>query len=263
MQTKQDYNEILIFAITIIIVFLVVSALIIFILLFYQKKKMHYRQQLVDNEKEYADQLLMAKLEIQEQTFSSISDEIHDNVGQVLSLAKVQLNRIAESNILDMSLLTDARESITKAIIDLRDIAKSMSAEHIVQASMPEIIKKELERINRAGLMQATLRAEGTSESVVDDQKKVIIFRIIQEALQNILKHSQATSIDVLFYYEEKFVTISIKDNGVGFNKAIIEKKDGLGLQNILNRAILIGGKATIDSTPAEGTTITIISPYE
>ena len=90
---------------------------------------------------------------MQEQTFNTISSEIHDNVGQILSLAKVQLNIIDQSETLDKSLLADAKDSLSKAMTDLRDIAKSLNSERIQSSSLPEITEHELTRISRARLM--------------------------------------------------------------------------------------------------------------
>ncbi len=122
---------------------------------------------------------------MQEQTFNTISQEIHDNVGQILSLAKVQLNIIDQSEQLDRTLLADAKDSVSKAMTDLRDIAKSLNSERIQLSGLPEITAQELQRINRAGLILTSIKTEGKEQNM-QEQKKLIIFRIIQEALQNI-----------------------------------------------------------------------------
>jgi len=109
--------------------------------------------------------------------------------------------------------------------------------------------------------MLASLQIKG-EEHAMQEQKKLIIFRIIQEAFQNILKHSKAKNIDVIFQYEADKLKINIADDGTGFDKELIPGKDGLGLHNIMNRAALIGGNASINSIISIGTTITIIAPY-
>jgi signal transduction histidine kinase len=110
--------------------------------------------------------------------------------------------------------------------------------------------------------MISSLKTNGEVSSLLE-QKKLIIFRMIQESLQNAIKHSKAKNIDVCFDYKKDFLKIDITDNGTGFDKTLVEKRDGLGLQNIISRAALIGGEAIIDSVPGRGTVITIISPYE
>lgn len=145
---------------------------------------------------------------------------------------------------------------------DLRDIAKSLSTERIQAISLSEMTNHELQRINRSGLMVASLQSEGI-EQVINEQKKLILFRMVQESLHNILKHSNATNILVSVFFNTDNITIEIKDNGKGFEIGSLAKGEGLGLQNIVDRAVLIGGEAKISSCHGTGTTITIISPYE
>lgn len=199
---------------------------------------------------------------MQEQTFNTISQEIHDNVGQVLSLAKVQLNIMAQHKAFDEAMVNDVKDSVGKAMTDLRDIAKSLNTERVKLASLPEITSVELQRITRSGLMQTSLQTDGAEQNL-PEQKKLIIFRIIQEALHNILKHSAATNIEVSFYYDLSQLKVKIADNGTGFDMGLLSQKDGLGLKNMINRAALIGGKADIESIINNGTFITITCPYE
>jgi two-component system NarL family sensor kinase len=262
MPDKIYGEEVVMTVIIGVIVFLVVTSLMAFIILFYQKKRFQHQKQMAEKDKQYSEQLLRAQLEIQEQTFNAISSEVHDNVGQILSLAKVQLNIIDQGETLDKALLADAKESVGKALSDLRDIAKSLNSERIQQSGLYEVTEHELQRINRAGLMNTTLEKRGEAANI-EDHKKLIIFRMIQESLHNIIKHSGATFITVNFEYKKEQLIISIADNGKGFDKSLLFHKDGLGLQNIFNRALLIGGHAMIDSTPGEGTIIIITSPYE
>ena len=258
---RDKYEEVIIVIIAGTIIFLVLSAILVFILLFYQKKKFQHREQLVDMEKKFSEELLKSQLEMQEQTFNTISQEIHDNVGQILSLAKVQLNIIGQNNTLDKTLLSEAKESVSKALNDLRDIAKSLNTDRLKLLSLKEIIEKELQRINNSGVIKTCIQIEG-KEQQIQENKKLIIFRMLQEALQNVLKHSKAKSIDVHFNYQPDHLIIKMTDNGNGFDKTFINKNEGLGLRNIINRALLIGGKANIHSVINEGTSITITSPY-
>jgi len=239
----------------------VVAIGVISLFIIYRNKQLQAIRETDKLKTTFTQQLLQSQLEMQEQTFNTISREIHDNVGQVLSLAKVQLNIIDQSESFDKALVTDAKESVSKAMTDLRDIAKSLNSERIQLSSLPEITEHELQRINRSGIMLTSINVEGQEQNM-QEQKKLIIFRIIQEALHNILKHSQAKNIDVKFYYETDKLKIDITDNGIGFDKELITKKDGLGLQNIVSRAALIGGEAHINSVINQGTVITIIAPY-
>ena len=256
----ENYQVVTGFVIAIIV--LLLAGFFIMILVTYSNnRKKKFIQEKQTMEATFNEQLLKSQLEMQEQTFNTISREIHDNVGQILSLAKVQLNIIEQSDSIDKSLLTDAKESVSKAMTDLRDIAKSLNSERLQLSSLPEITAHELQRINRSGIMLTSFNIEG-QEQVIAEQKKLIIFRIIQEAFHNILKHSEAKNIEVIFHYDKDKLKIDITDDGKGFDKDLLTIKDGLGLQNIINRAALIGGEAHINSIIKEGTNITIISPY-
>ena len=240
----------------------VVAVGIISLFLNYRNKRVQAIQEKEKMQAAFNQQLLQSQLEMQEHTSNIISAEIHDNVGQILSLAKVQLNIIDQGETLDRSLLADAKESVSKAMTDLRDIAKSLNSEQIKLSSLQEITELELHRINRLGLMATSLKTNGETKNL-QEQKKLIIFRIIQESLQNIIKHSGAKKIEIWFHYEKDNLKIEVVDNGKGFDKTLLERKEGLGLQNIMSRALVIGGKANINSVPGQGTVITIISPYE
>ncbi len=251
----------IILVITFAIVFFSLATFITLFVVIYQRRQLKFKKTTEELRVAFQQTLLQSQLEMQEQTFNTISREIHDNVGQILSLAKVQLNIIDQSESFDKTLLTDAKESVSKAMTDLRDIAKSLNSERIRVSSLPEITEHELQRINRSGIMLTSIIVEG-QEQYIQEDKKLIIFRIIQEALHNILKHSKAKNIDIIFCYEPEKLKIDIKDNGIGFDKGLLTKKDGLGLHNIISRAALIGGEAVINSVAGRGTVITINSAY-
>lgn len=240
---------------------LLLVSFLLFILLWQRKKSNFYIREREKMKAVFNDQLLQSRLEMQEQTLNVISQEIHDNVGQILSLAKVQLNIMEHSGRFDSALLADVKESVGKVMTDLRDIAKSLNSDRIQLLNLPEMLTHELSRISRSGLMLTRMEVKGT-EHAIQNQKKLILFRIIQEALQNILKHAKAGHIGLDFNYHEDYVEIRIADDGQGFQQDVPNRKEGLGLQNISSRATLIGGKAQIESIINEGTTITITAPY-
>src|SRR5690242_20480146 len=241
--------------------FSVIAVGVISLFMVYRNRQLQSIREKEKMQSDFNQQLLQSQLEMQEQTFNHISSEIHDNVGQILSLAKVQLNIICEQDKLDKEILTEAKESVTKAMTDLRDIAKSLNSDRVQSMPLTEITKHELRRISRSGIIETSFTTTGAGKAL-SEQKKVIIFRIIQEAIQNILKHARAKNIDVIFSYEPDHLKIDITDNGRGFSKEILAAKDGLGLKNIMNRASLIGGHAVVESVENKGTSITIITPY-
>jgi two-component system NarL family sensor kinase len=237
-------------------------AVVALLTIFQKKSQLNQKEKEILKET-YEKTILQAQLEIQEQTFSVISGEIHDNVGQILSLAKVQINIMKESNDLNKAMLDQVKDNIGKAMTDLRDIAKGLNSERIRLVSLHRVVEEELNRINNTGAFTTRLCFEGT-ERPIENSKKLILFRIIQECIQNCIKHAHASEMRVSFVYEANFLNVCIMDNGRGFEpNGVLPDSAGLGLQNIKRRAWLAGGETLITSRLNEGTSITISIPYE
>lgn len=260
MKINNTDDLIMAVVITTILFFLMVAFIVSYFVIYRRKKQEHLFEIKIAKE-EFQKQLLQSQLEIQEQTFDHISQEIHDNVGQVMSLAKVQLSIMKETNNLDM--VDEVKENISKALTDLRDIAKSLSSERIRSMSIVDAVRIETERINKSGIIYATVSCEG-EERKTAEQKKQILFRMIQECLQNIIKHAQASEVNLQFYYLPDMLDVIVRDNGKGFDvNQAMGNSTGLGLQNIKIRASLIGAELAIESTLDKGSTITIKMPHE
>jgi signal transduction histidine kinase len=157
-----------------------------------------------------------------------------------------------------------ARTVLNKAMVDLANLTKSLHTDRIAQIGLAESIHFELENINRTGLVEVEYNVQGIEQSL-DDQKSIVLFRVFQENLNNILKHSKAKHVQVtLTYLEDKFI-MKVADDGVGFN--VEEKKNstssaaGVGLKSIFNRAKLIGAEISMHSEPGHGTIVTIQLP--
>jgi signal transduction histidine kinase len=229
----------------------------------------NYRRRLTAREKkamkaQFDQQLMQARLEVQEQAFTHISEEIHDNVGQLLSLAKMQLSSIGESDLVDHDTLLSARENVARAIRELRNLSKSLHTGHIRALGIRQAAEEEGQRINRAGLLLVSVTSEGSERDITED-KQLILFRIIQECLQNCVKHADATSVNIGFTWYPDQLRVRVRDDGKGFDPETTLKgpAKGLGLQNIRNRARLTGGSGIISSKPGEGTTVTVMMPYD
>ena len=202
-----------------------------------------------------------ARNEIQQATLNTISQEIHDNVGQLLSLTKMQLNLIEESPEKDINLVRDAKDNISKAMTDLRDLAKGMSSDRIKLLGLFDSVVQEASRINKVGRLQVDVESSG-NKLEPEHQKQLVLFRVIQECFQNIIKHAQANHILVTFTYQLDSFDVLIKDDGIGFEyHPGSHSSEGLGLMNIFNRIHLVGGDVTLNSSPGAGTTVYIKVP--
>ncbi len=258
-----QYKEVLIVLIVCLVLFLLLAAIILLFLYLYQRRRRQQQLQMQELQQQFKEQSLKAQLEIQEHTFEAISQEIHDNVGQVLSLAKVQINIIHESQHMDKGLLMGIKENIGKAMADLRDLSRSLNSERVCDCSIHETLLQETERINRTGILQAAFRVEGDTREM-PPQKKLIVFRIVQESIQNCIKHAEASQVSILCRYRSEDVQISVSDNGKGFDpQSIPQTGGGQGLANIRTRVRLAGGTHSVDSIPLQGTQINLSIPYE
>ena len=244
-----------------VLLFIVAAGIIVFVLV-YQKKQVQYLSERKQLKADYAKEILESRLEIQEQTMKSISQEVHDNVGQVLSVAKLNLNMINanEPAPVIQEKLNDISELMRKAIQDLRDLSKSLHSDVIAEKCLLKAIENEFEILKKTGAYAITLYVEGNYYHL-PEQKELILFRMFQEMIHNIIKHAKAAVIDVRITFHPQQLILRVHDNGQGFDLAAIDTGKGLGLRNIINRSQLIGAFYFIDSRPGNGTEIKIILP--
>lgn len=250
--------------ISFIIAFLLLGIFILLLAILYSKRQQKNKREKIKMQSQFQQELLRTQLEIQEQTLKTISQEIHDNIGQVLSLAKLNLNTIdiTEQDELKEK-IKDSKLLVSKAIQDLRDLSKSMNTDNIEAIGLIRAIEYEMEMIRKAGF-SGELNIEGKTVRL-DPQKELILFRIVQEVLNNIIKHAEADGIIVTVVYEEKEIKLNVKDNGKGFDLAPLNESSdsgyGLGIRNMHNRAKLIGADFKINSSSGNGTEICLTVP--
>jgi len=208
-------------------------------------------------------EILVTQLEIQEQTLKNISQEIHDNIGQALSLAKLNLNTIPLiTDETTQQKISNSKELVSKAIIDLRDLSRSLDTDYVQEMGLQSAIEYEMEMIRKTGVAQIEMNNEGPSFRL-DKQKELVLFRIVQEVLNNIIKHAKASKISVQSVYETNSFQLTISDDGQGVDLSPLNKNNhsgfGLGIRNMHNRAKLIGAEFKMSSTIGAGTVVKII----
>lgn len=259
MQVNKD--DIVFFLIITTGLILLLSGFIITLLFFYQKRKLAYQQTLNTLELDHQTNLLESQVEIQENTFQHISREIHDNISLTLTLAKLQLNTLIENQNSSKTVISSV-DLITKSINDLNSLSKALNSDIIKTQGLIVALENEIERIQLVGLFTIALRVKG-SPVFMTAEKELIIFRIVQESFNNILKHSNAKIVKITMHYTHSVINIRIIDDGKGFEYPIAENHNGAGLNNITNRAKVLHGQADINSYPGKGTRIHLSIPYE
>jgi signal transduction histidine kinase len=217
-----------------------------------RKRKLLLEHQV--RESKFQQELLQAQLEMQEHTFQTVSQEIHDNVGQILSLAKVNLNILAMEEGAPSRIL-DVKEQVTHAITELRHLSSGYYADKLADMGLLPAIKSQLQQLEKTGLFAVEFQSD-MEQVEIDKNKTIFIYRMVQEVLNNAVKHSRADKICVQVFKKEEQLHIIVSDNGKGF----IENGDGftpgIGLNSIRQRAAIIDATVTIRSAPGKGTTV-------
>ena len=252
MQAKEE----VIF--TIVVVVLVLVFLAILLLVFLARNNNRKNRLLFENErikKEFEQTLLNTQLEIQEQTLDHVSREIHDNIGQTLSLARLQMNTA------EPTMESEAADHLLeKAIADLRTLSHSLNTNQIKEKGFTESLKVLLDQFQKTGKFNVEF-VNNDQHFEIEDDKGLIVFRVIQEILNNITKHANADRISVIISNIKEVSRIRVEDNGCGFDIGALKEK-GIGLRNIADRIRIIGGKLSINSETNKGTKIEISLPH-
>jgi signal transduction histidine kinase len=234
-----------------LILMLMISVIMLFRIYLKRKNKL-----LLEKERmsiQFEQTLLQSKLEIQEQTFHDISQELHDNIGQVLSLISINLNTLNAPH--ETHKIMHMDELLGKALTDLRNLSHSLDADYIRNNGWTELVHKLLNNLQNTGkfttniLIDDDLPALGT-------EKPIILFRMIQEVINNIVRHAAANTIVFKAQKENNRMVITIQDNGKGFDR--LAASDGAGLRNLENRAKMINAELAISTQPGSGTIVSI-----
>lgn len=240
--------------------------LLFFILSILNKRKLEIVKKIESIKIAHNNELLKTQLEIQEYTFEKISKEIHDNISLGLTLAKLQTTTYLDQEQKDPKLLEFSIDLISKSLVDLNDISKSMDANQLLSHGLIKALESEINVLNKTGLFSVDFSIVG-DPLYLDAESDLVLLRIFQEACNNIIKHARASTIGLKLRYETDHITMLISDDGTGFElKKVLEQKEirkRSGLQNIKARAKLINAKVDIRSSPGEGTSIEILTPIK
>lgn len=248
-------------------VLLLLLGFIVSFIFIYNKRQIRHKIEMSLVKERYTQEILQTELEIKEQTLKNLSEEIHDNVGQVLSLAILNLSAI-DLNDHDKAAIKIERITglVEKAIADLRNLAKTMDAETIADTGLAVFVRLELDMLAKTGVYQTSFSLTG-KERRLEGSREIVLYRMVQESINNIVKHSRATDIKIDMEYQEDGLVISIADNGKGFDMNNLSGRDiqkaGTGLKNMKNRASIIKASIDISSVILSGTRVKITVPFD
>ncbi|MCU0396982.1 MAG: sensor histidine kinase [Cyclobacteriaceae bacterium] len=210
-----------------------------------------------------SEKLLLASEAIikgQEDERGRLAKDLHDGLGGLLSGIKFSLTNMKSHVILDAeSALVFERslDMLDHSISELRRVAHNMMPEVLVKFGLEEALKSYCESIRQSGLFLIDFQSIGM-ETRLSSSTEIILYRIIQELLNNIAKHAKATQVLVQLARHDHEVTVTVEDNGVGFDSNTLENVKGAGWANIRSRVEYLKGKVDVKSAPGQGTSIYI-----
>ncbi|MBT8272394.1 MAG: sensor histidine kinase [Bacteroidia bacterium] len=243
-----------------IAVVVIVTALVIIFFIVFQKRKNKILIDKFKQQQAFEEEIAKTQLEIQEQTLKNVGQELHDNVGQLLSFASMQLN--VASDLAAEKLkgkIDDTKDVIKNTIQEVRALSKSLNSDVISNFGLLESLQNEVDRLNKLKKIRAELSLSGDTYTLNSKKDELILFRIVQEFLSNTMKYAEATELKIVLNYKVDALHIHVKDDGKGFNEALIAK--GSGLLNMKNRAELIHANYKLESHPGQGVTLDLSYP--
>ncbi|MES2003952.1 MAG: response regulator [Bacteroidota bacterium] len=200
-----------------------------------------------------------AMIQVQEKERYEISTELHDNVNQQLTVAMMYIAS-AEQKFKDESgLLKQSSAFILNAIEEIRKLSQTLVTPLIKHFGLSKAIEGLLDDVSAVNPLQIDLTADTFFEEDIKYDFKLSLFRIVQEQMNNIIKHARATQVNIELLRTEKTIFLKIQDNGVGFD--INQQRKGIGLYNIISRSDLYNGSVDIQTAPGAGCSINILFP--
>jgi len=250
MEPTEDQVYVIIFA----TIFLggIMSTFVISMVFIHRQRQAQNLQKMDQVKSEHEKTLLNIENEIQQETLTHIGRELHDNIGQLLSLAKLNFGSIKPEKI------AEGRDILGQAIQEVRGLSKQLNLDWVESISINEFIEQQLERIQNTGFCETSLDANFELIDLPKDRKLVLI-RVIQESLNNALKHASPENILISMRENGESKQILIKDDGKGFDSS--QKSNGSGMFNLKKRMETIGGEFNLTSSVGKGTEITLTLP--
>ena len=252
----------------------VIAVVIVIGFLYYrntqQKKKLFLAdatlQQQKINELETEKQLLATRsvLQGQEEERKRLAKDLHDGLGSILSGAKFSFNSMKNNLTIspDNALAFDRSIALLdQSIQELRRVAHNMMPEALVNFGLDTALRDFCNSINQSTALQLTYQSFDLDDNAIPNNKTAAIYRIIQELVNNILKHAQAKTALVQLVKKDASLSITVEDDGQGFEKSILQNNAGIGYINLQNRVAYIGGKLDLKTAIGKGTSVSIEIP--
>lgn len=232
------------------------------------EKEVLLNQKKIENQK-LENEIITSKAVIQGQIIEQkrISEELHDGIGHLLTAASLNISAI-KSLISKGAIeklpeeINNVSDTINQSIKEIRNISHNLMPNLLIQEGLESAINELVSRINRSNNVKLNFECEGVISNT-NNETTVSIYRMIQETVNNSLKHSKASEIYIKLFQDDENVIITIGDNGIGFDQKSLNSNTGLGLKNLQARTELNRGELNITSQKGKGTIVNIVIPLD
>ncbi len=206
-----------------------------------------------------------AIMETEEKERKRIAQDLHDSVSQLMMAAKINLslvgNEIPFSSDAQKKQFEKAIHLVDEGFKEVRTISHNMMPQALLESGLALVIKQFIENIENDAI-KVNFLSKGF-EDHFDDTIETILYRILQECVNNVLKHAKASRLDISVIRDDENISLTIEDNGSGFDLTDKQKYRGMGLKNLQNRVNFVKGKIEIDSHPGHGTLVSVYIPVK
>lgn len=244
---------------------LVLAGFIIVFVVYYQKRMVQEQLKRQQLELEFQQKLMEATLESEESERRRLAGDLHDSVGGMLSTIRVGLAAIAKQ-LPDPSLIEQSKRMLDETLTSVRRISLDLMPSTLEKFGLMPALKELCERFEGASLIPVNLEEHGEIKAM-PASRALKVYRIVQELINNAVKHAEASVINVVTKGDAKGVQITVEDNGKGFDPSLNHSAtwngSGLGLYNMENRARLLNTQLEYESDLGKGSKITLYINYE
>ena len=262
IETKEKQAYIKNIVIIAIVILMLLLAIVGF--LFYRKKQIEQQAKLdaeIASQKEIRTKAI---LEAEEKERRRIAQDLHDGVGQMLSAAKLNLSNL-DSKITNQTeeqklAMQNALSLVDDSVKEVRAVSHNMMPNTLIKLGLASAVREFITKLGNAPTLKVDLEIVGL-DTRLDNQVETVLYRVIQEIVNNIIKHAKASQISMQLIRHETELSIMIEDNGVGFDTNQLDNFEGIGLKGIQTRIEFLNGTVHFDSSIGRGTTVIIDVP--
>ncbi len=209
----------------------------------------HYMQRL-----KHKQMLASTIIKAQENERNRWAQELHDNISQILTVINLYLSNTKVKIDNNVSMINEAKKMVSEVQQEIRLLSATMKPPAFSLMTLEQSLDRLISNINRIKKLSFSLTATGLDETRLNDEQKLMIYRVVQEQLNNIIKYAEATRVTINLYSEDDLVHIKLNDDGKGFDNSKL--KTGLGFRNIQSRLLIYNGHMKLESAPGKGCTL-------